>query len=221
MRLSSIPIKGVLHAAAAENLARTARESCRHWRQGYAWRPETGQGPWDGLHPGHTVILRPDPELQAAGRRAGGTGKTQLAAAFAMQLWEASELDLLVWLDAGSRDRIISGYAQALTDVAVAAPPGQPEAAADRFLTWLAETGRRWLVVLDGLADAADADGLWPAGPSGEVLVTTALPDLGRADRRGGGKAGSRPRAPRPCDDQRRRVQPARGARLPVRPAQR
>jgi tetratricopeptide (TPR) repeat protein len=147
---------------------------------GYTWRPETGQGPWDGLHPGHTVILRPDPELQAAGRRAGGTGKTQLAAAFALQLWEASELDLLVWLDAGSRDRIISGYAQALTGIAVAAPPGQPEAAAQVFLAWLAETGRRWLVVLDGLVEAADADGLWPAGPSGEVIVTTDLPDLGR-----------------------------------------
>lgn len=151
---------------------------------GYTWRPETGQGPWDGLHPGHTVILRPDAALQAGGP-GGGTGKTQLAAAFALQLRDASELDLLVWIDAGSRERVISGYARALADVAIAAPPGKPEAAADRFLDWLAETGRSWLVVLDGVVDAGDLDGLWPAGPSGEVLVTTDLPDLGRRGVRG------------------------------------
>jgi tetratricopeptide (TPR) repeat protein len=108
-----------------------------------------------------------------------------LAAAFALQLWDSSELDLLVWVDAGSRERIIVGYARALADVAVAAPPGKPEAAADRFLAWLAETGRAWLVVLDGVADAADVDGLWPAGPTGEVLVTTNLTDLGRRGARG------------------------------------
>jgi tetratricopeptide (TPR) repeat protein len=147
---------------------------------GYTWRPETGQGPWDGLHPGHTVVLRPDAELDAAAGLRGGTGKTQLAAAFALQLWEASELDLLVWLNACSRDRIIAGYAKALTDVAVAAPAGRPEAAAERFLAWLAETGRRWLIVLDGLVDASDAEGLWPTGGSGEVLVTTDLADHGR-----------------------------------------
>ena len=166
--------------------------------RGYTWRLETGQGPWDGLHPGHTVVLRPDAELEAVVGLRGGTGKTQLAAAFARQLWDASELDLLVWLDAGSRDRIVAGYARALADVAIAAPPGQPEAAADRFLAWLAETGRRWLVVLDGLVDAADADGLWPAGPSGEVVVTTDLADLGRRGPAHGrapahGPAGSAP----------------------------
>jgi tetratricopeptide (TPR) repeat protein len=162
--------------------------------RGYTWRSETGQGPWDGLHPGRTLVLRPE----AADGLAGGTGKTQLAAAFAMQLWDSSELDLLVWLDAASRDRIITGYARALADIAVAAPPGQPEAAADRFLAWLAETGRRWLVVLDGLADAADADGLWPAGPNGQMLVTTALPDLTRRGAGGGRRESGLPAAGAP-----------------------
>jgi tetratricopeptide (TPR) repeat protein len=83
-----------------------------------------------------------------------------------------------VWLYAGSRDGIVTGYARALADIRVAAPPGKPEAAAAQFLTWLADTGRRWLVVLDDLAEPADAEGLWPHGPSGQVLVTTRLAGL-------------------------------------------
>ena len=145
---------------------------------GHIWRPETGQGPWDALRPGRTVVLGPVGDLRAPARFRGGTGKTQLAAAFALKLWAAAELDLLVWLNAGSRDSIITGYARALADIAVAAPPGKPEAAAARFLTWLADTGRRWLVVLDGLAESADAEGLWPHGPSGQVLVTTGTAGL-------------------------------------------
>jgi tetratricopeptide (TPR) repeat protein len=145
---------------------------------GYMRRPETGKGPWDGLHPGLTVILGPDGDPKASVGWYGGTGKTQLAAAFANKLWVAGELDLLVWLHAGNRDSIVTGYARALADIRVAAPPGQPEAASARFLTWLAGTGRRWLVVLDDLAEPADAEGLWPHGPSGQVLVTTRLAGL-------------------------------------------
>ena len=63
----------------------------------------------------------------------------------------------------------------------LAATPGKPEAAASRFLAWLGDTGRRWLVVLDGVTEAADIDGLWPHGPSGQALVTTALAGLGPA----------------------------------------
>ena len=147
--------------------------------ESYIGRPETGQGPWDGLHPGLTVILGPGGDPRAPAARRGGTGKTQLAAAFAVRLWAAGALDLLVWLDAGSRDAIVTGYARALADIRVAAPPGKPEAGASRFLSWLADTSRPWLVVLDGLAEPADAEGLWPHGPSGEVLVTTSLPGLG------------------------------------------
>jgi tetratricopeptide (TPR) repeat protein len=124
------------------------------------------------------VILGPESESGTPANHCGGTGKTQIAAAFALKLWAESELDLLVWLDAVSRDSIINGYAKALTDIRVAAPPGKPEAAAARFLTWLAETGRRWLVVLDGLVDAADVEGLWPGGPNGQVLITTSLTRL-------------------------------------------
>jgi tetratricopeptide (TPR) repeat protein len=142
-------------------------------------RPETGQGPWDALHPGTTVILGPaDQSAPTRPPGPGGTGKTHLAAAFAARLWATDQLDLLVWLAAGSRDSIVTGYAQALAGIRVAAAPGQPEAAAARFLSWLASTGRRWLVVLDGLAEPADADGLWPHGPAGQVLVTTGRPGV-------------------------------------------
>jgi tetratricopeptide (TPR) repeat protein len=144
--------------------------------RGFTQRPETGQGPWDALHPGTAVIIGPADPPGPAGP--GGTGKTHLAAAFAGRLWATDQLDLLVWLAAGSRDSIVTGYAHALADIRVAAAPGQPEAAAARFLAWLATTGRRWLVVLDGLADPADADGLWPHGPAGQVLVTTGRPGV-------------------------------------------
>ncbi|HET9895956.1 MAG TPA: tetratricopeptide repeat protein [Streptosporangiaceae bacterium] len=145
---------------------------------GFIGRPETGQGPWDGLYPGRTVILGPAGDSRVPARNRGGTGKTQLAVAFATRLWTAAGLDLLIWLDAGSRDSIVTGYARALSDIMVAAPPGKPEAAAAQLLAWLAETGRRWLVVLDGLAEAADAEGLWPQGRGGQVLVTTCLPGV-------------------------------------------
>jgi tetratricopeptide (TPR) repeat protein len=146
--------------------------------EGYILRPETGQGPWEALQPGLTVILGPHTDRGAPKIHRDGTGKTQLAAEFARKLWSSAELDLLVWLDAVSRDSIITGYARALADIRVAAPAGRPEAAASLFLAWLADTGRRWLVVLDGLAAPGDAEGLWPEGPSGQALVTTSLARL-------------------------------------------
>jgi tetratricopeptide (TPR) repeat protein len=146
--------------------------------QRFTPRPETGLGPWDALHPGLTVIVGPQDDRESSARSHGGTGKTRLAASFAARLWSGAGLDLLVWLDAGSRDSILTGYARALADIRVAGPAGQPEGAAAGFLGWLASTGRRWLVVLDGLVEPADAEGLWPQGPSGQTIVTTSLAGL-------------------------------------------
>ena len=53
-------------------------------------------------------------------------------------------------------------------------PAEDAETTAARFLAWLAETRQPWLVILDGVSDPADLDGLWPAGPAGHVLVTAA-----------------------------------------------
>ena len=52
-------------------------------------------------------------------------------------------------------------------------PRDSAAAAAGRFISWLARSTRAWLVVLDDLADPVDAEGLWPRGPAGRVLVTT------------------------------------------------
>src|SRR5512144_2142946 len=103
----------------------------------------------------------------------GGIGKTQLAAAYSRQLWDACELDLLVWIIAANRDAILTGYAQAGADMTGPPEVETAEQVAGRFLNWLTITDRRWLVVLDDLADPADLAGWWPIGPAGQVVVTT------------------------------------------------
>jgi hypothetical protein len=135
-------------------------------------RPETGFGLAERLRPGETVLLVP------ALPGTGGTGKTQLAVGFAHAMWSAREVDLLVWIHAGSRTAVLAGYARAAADVELVPPPeaeGAPEASARRFLAWLERTERRWAVVLDGIASPADVDGLWPYGPAGQVVATSRL----------------------------------------------
>jgi hypothetical protein len=102
----------------------------------------------------------------------GGVGKTQLAAGFARDLWDAGGLDLLVWVTAASRDAVVSSYAQVHAEISGVAGE-RAERAATGFLAWLQTTSRRWLVVLDDVADPADVQGLWPHGPAGRGLVTT------------------------------------------------
>lgn len=115
-----------------------------------------------------------------------GAGKTQLAAQYAERLWADAEIDLLVWITAGSREAIVSGYADAAVEVA-GAVPGGADRAARRFLTWLAETSKRWLLVLDDVRDPADLRELWPPRrESDRVVVTTRRRDaaLSGAGRR-------------------------------------
>ena len=103
----------------------------------------------------------------------GGVGKTQLVAHYARQKWSAAELDLLVWVTAGNRDAIVSAYARAGRRVAVT-NDSDPTDAAEEFQTWLETTDRKWLVVLDDLAEPADLNGLWPPRNStGRTIVTT------------------------------------------------
>lgn len=106
----------------------------------------------------------------------GCCGKTQLAVSHAEFLWQAGELELLVWVTAVSRAAILSAYAAAASAVLGTGDSGDAEATARRFLGWLSQTSRSWLIVLDGLASAEDMEGLWPTGPAGRMLVTTALP---------------------------------------------
>src|SRR5215471_5804881 len=148
---------------------------------GYSARPETTPGLAAALPAGAAVALVPDraappgpvaaPDAQDWLR---SSGKTQLAVAFAESLWQSGGLDLLVWIEATSRASVLSGYAAATADVTGRDQASSCESVAAQFLSWLGETSRSWLVVLDDLTDPANLEGLWPAGPGGRVLVTSA-----------------------------------------------
>jgi tetratricopeptide (TPR) repeat protein len=113
------------------------------------------------------------------------TGKTQVAVQHAEALWQAGAIDLLLWIDASTRESILSGYADAAAALTGARLAGSAESTAASILHWLSLTDRRWLVVLDDLPDATVLEGLWPHGPAGRLVVTTAnsravggLPDV-------------------------------------------
>jgi tetratricopeptide (TPR) repeat protein len=152
---------------------------------GFAARLETAPDLAAALPTGAAVALVPD---QAAARAAfpgpvaapdtqdwlRSSGKTQLAAAFAVSLWQSGGLNLLVWVEATSRASVLSGYAAATAAVTGRDQVSSCESVAVQFVSWLGETSHSWLVVLDDLADPADLDGLWPAGPGGRLLMTSA-----------------------------------------------
>ena len=144
---------------------------------GFITRPETAPGLGGTLVPGRVAVIAPARPSAEPGRDwLSVCGKTQLAAHFAESLWRSRELDLLVWVTATSRAAVLSGYAEAAAAAMGSDPAGAGETAAARFVNWLGETGQRWLVVLDDVADGAELDGLWPMGPRGRLLITTKNP---------------------------------------------
>jgi len=162
---------------------------------GFSARPETAPDLAAALPAGAAAALVPDRAAAPAG--AGGpagvrgpagvggpaapggpdwlrpSGKTQLAAAFAESLWQSGGVDLLVWVEATSRASVLSGYAAATAAATGRDHANSCESVAAQFLSWLSETSRSWLVVLDDVTGLADLDGLWPRGPAGRVLVTS------------------------------------------------
>jgi tetratricopeptide (TPR) repeat protein len=142
----------------------------------YFQRLETGIDLKAGLFPGETVVLTHGEETETAPAAQGGTGKTQLAVEYAHALRSTRAADVLVWVIAASREAVVSGFAQAAGAVGAADPDADALAAAARFTAWLARTERRWALILDDLADLADLEGLWPAGPNGQIVMTTRLP---------------------------------------------
>ncbi|NJP43375.1 hypothetical protein [Actinacidiphila epipremni] len=125
------------------------------------------------------------PPLLLAGT--AGTGKTQLAAGFAQQAWDSGDIDLLLWIDASSRTAVLDAYADAARKLHGHPYPDRAEGV-DAFLgVWLRPAGgkheHRWLIVLDGVTDPADLDGLWPpASPAGRVVLTSHRRDLAGPD---------------------------------------
>jgi tetratricopeptide (TPR) repeat protein len=145
----------------------------------FASRPESGPDLNLGLQHSPVVMLTPRSSRVGAGSSHDllrCTGKTQLAAYHAEALWEARAVDLLIWIDASSRASILSEYVAAASGLAATKPVGSAEETASSFLGWLANTDRRWLMVLDDVRDADALYGLWPHGPAGRVLVTTVNP---------------------------------------------
>jgi hypothetical protein len=139
----------------------------------FSARPETAAG-LAAVVPGALVMLAPS-RLGGAGSQdwLGACGKTQLAVFVAESLWAARGVELLAWITATSRAAALAGYAEAAA-AAGTGSMGNAESVASRFLGWLSQTTRPWIVVLDGVTDAADIDGLWPSGPAGRALVTVA-----------------------------------------------
>lgn len=130
------------------------------------------------------MLVPPPRQAGAADGWPAGTGKTQLAAFLAESLWRSRAIDVLVWITASSTDSILTGFARASAAVAGPDPAGDTQRAAARYLAWLGQSKRPWLVVLDDLAERADLGELWPAGKAGRVLVTTENPAC-MADVRG------------------------------------
>ncbi|WP_439657750.1 tetratricopeptide repeat protein [Lentzea sp. HUAS TT2] len=103
----------------------------------------------------------------------GGVGKTQVALDYAQRLWTAGEVELWVWVTAGSREAVVSSYARLAADL-TGVEDADPEDGARRLVEWLSAASVRWLVVLDDVQNPADLRGLWPpASAGGRVVVTT------------------------------------------------
>lgn len=104
----------------------------------------------------------------------GGVGKTQAAAAYGRSRLAQRDLDLLIWVNASTRDAVVSGFVEAAAELAGARPHLRAEEAATQLPSWLAKTRRRWCVVLDDLSSPGDLHGLWPPTTEhGSTLITT------------------------------------------------
>lgn len=157
---------------------------------GFIARPQVSHLLQTALVPGATVTLVP--ERSAAGPRSWRdcSGKTQLAGWYARELWQAGAVDLVIWLPATGRAQVLSGYVEAAAALGVRLS-GDAESVSARFLRWLRDSPRQWLVVIDDLTDAAAMAGLWPQGPSGQVLVTTPDPAMSAGTVSGSTVSGS------------------------------
>jgi len=152
--------------------------------EGFSDRPDTARGILDALVPGSTITLVPGSEF-AEGKQnwLGASGKTQIAAMLTETLWRSGAVDVVVWISATSRSAVLSGYVEAWVAATGIEPTGTAESLAARFASWLAETSRPWLVVLDDLSSVDELDGLWPEGPAGRLLITSTQSTVAASQR--------------------------------------
>jgi tetratricopeptide (TPR) repeat protein len=143
----------------------------------FSTRPETGPDLAMALDRSPIIALVPRSRRTGSGSSHDWlrcSGKSQLAVYYAESQWRARSIDLLVWIDASGTASILAGYVEAARIVTETRLPGTAESVAASFLGWLGQTDRSWLVVLDDLPDVDVLQGLWPGGPSGQVVITTA-----------------------------------------------
>ena len=147
--------------------------------EGFTDRPDTAGGLADILVPGSGLALVPSSAfVEGPSSWLTACGKTQIAVMIAEALWQSHSIDALIWIPATSRTSVLSGFVQASVAATGIEPTGTAESVAARFVSWLGETSRGWLVVLDDLQETTDLDGLWPEGSAGRLLVTTNQPAI-------------------------------------------
>jgi tetratricopeptide (TPR) repeat protein len=153
--------------------------------EGFSDRPDTARGILDALVLGSTIALVPGSEF-AEGRQnwLGASGKTQIAVMLAETLWRSGAVDAVVWISATSRSAVLSGYVQAWVAATGIEPTGTAESIAAQFVSWLAQTSRPWLIVLDDLPNVDELDGLWPEGRGGRLLITSTQSTVAASRRR-------------------------------------
>ena len=153
--------------------------------EGFSDRPDTARGILDALVPGSTIALVPGSEF-AEGKQnwLGASGKTQIAVMLTEELWRSGTVDMVVWISAASRSAVLSGYVEAWVAATGIEPVGTAESIAAQFVSWLAQTSRPWLIVLDDLPYAEELDGLWPEGPAGRLLITSTQSTVAVSRRR-------------------------------------
>ena len=88
----------------------------------YYPREQSGPDLVSSLRPGETVVLVHGEETEQAPAAQGGTGKTQLAVEFTHAMWNTRAVEILIWVNAASRESVITGFAQAANTVDASQP---------------------------------------------------------------------------------------------------
>src|SRR5947208_569684 len=83
----------------------------------YYPREQSGPDLASSMGPGETVVLIHGEETAQAPAAQGGTGKTQLAVEFTHAMWNTRAVEILIWVNAASRESVITGFAQAANTV--------------------------------------------------------------------------------------------------------